>query len=159
MDCAQNNWTFEEGGLDREDVRALLSYHFDQMRGDSPPEACHVLPIDGLEHDSIRFFVLRDEFGRLLGVGALKSLDPEHGELKSMRTDPDALGKGVGGAMLAHLVATARKMGMTRLSLETGNSPLFNAANRLYHREGFERCGPFGDYADTPFTHFYTREI
>jgi putative acetyltransferase len=92
-------------------------------------------------------------------VGALKSLDPSHGEVKSMRAAPGALGLGAGGRMLRHLVDTARAMGMNRLSLETGNSPLFAAANRLYERDGFIRCGPFGGYADTPFTHFYTREI
>lgn len=152
-------WTFHEGELDRSDVRVLLAHHFAEMRADSPPEACHVLPADGLCGADIRFFSLRGPEGVLLGVGALKTLGIGHGELKSMRTAPDALGLGVGSAMLSHLIAAARTMGMTRLSLETGNSPLFAAANRLYQREGFVRCGPFGDYADTPFTHFYTREI
>lgn len=152
-------WQFFEGELDHEDVRDLLAYHFGEMRSESPPEACHVLPIDGLIGPGIRFFSLRDGAGRLLGIGALKTLAADHGELKSMRTHPDALGLGVGGAMLAHLVENARAMGMTRLSLETGTTPLFAAANRLYQREGFERCGPFGDYADTAFTSFYTRAI
>ena len=156
MACDQ---TFHEAELDRPDVRALLALHFAEMRADSPPEACHVLPIDELRDPAIRFFSLRDDGGTLLGVGALKSLDPGHGEIKSMRTAPTALGLGVGGALLAHLVATARDMGLTRLSLETGNSPLFAAANRLYQRDGFRPCGPFGDYSDTPFTLFYTREI
>ena len=153
-------WQIFEGELDRNDVRALLALHFAEMRADSPPEACHVLPIDELRDPAIRFFSLRDETGTLLGVGALKTLDPAHGEIKSMRTAPAALGLGIGGALLAHLVATARDMGLTRLSLETGNfSPLFDAANRLYQRDGFEACGPFGGYSDTPFTLFYTRSI
>ncbi len=153
------NWTFEEGGLDRDDVRVLLALHFVEMRADSPPEACHVLPIDGLSGPGIRFFSLRDRGGGLLGVGALKTLEPGHGEVKSMRTAPEALGSGVGRAILGHLTSTARAMGINRISLETGNSPLFAAANRLYVRDGFERCGPFGGYPDTPFTYFYTREI
>lgn len=152
-------WRFHEGELDLPDIRDLLALHFAEMRADSPPEACHVLPLDGLRSPAIRFFSLRDEDGILLGVGALKSLDARHGEIKSMRTAPAALGLGVGGAILAHLVATAYAMDHTRLSLETGNSPLFAAANRLYLRDGFERCGPFGGYPDTPFTLFYTREI
>lgn len=152
-------WLTFEDELDRSDVRVLLTHHFAEMRADSPPEACHVLPIDGLRGADIRFFSLRDQDGTLLGIGALKAIAAHHGELKSMRTAPEALGRGVGKAMLSHLIATARVMGMTRLSLETGNSPLFAAANRLYQRERFERCGPFGDYVDTPFTHFYTREI
>lgn len=151
--------TIHEGELDQPDVRALLALHFAEMRADSPPEACHVLPIDELGDLDIRFFSLRDETGTLLGVGALKSLDPGHAEIKSMRTAPGALGLGVGGALLAHLVATARAMGHTRLSLETGNSPLFAAANRLYRRDGFQPCGPFGGYSGTPFTLFYTRAL
>ncbi len=158
MACDQS-WIFTEGELDLPDVRALLALHFAEMRADSPPEACHVLPIDGLRGSAIRIFSLRDENNALLGVGALKTLDPGHGEIKSMRTAPAALGLGIGGALLAHLVAIARAMGLTRLSLETGNSPLFDAANRLYQRDGFMPCGPFGGYADTPFTLFYSREI
>ena len=152
-------WTFHEAELDRADVRHLLALHFAEMRADSPPEACHVLPIDGLRSPAIRFFSLRDAGGSLLGIGALKLLDSRHGEIKSMRTAPAALCLGVGSAMLDHLTATARALGLTRISLETGKSPLFAAANRLYQRDGFQRCGPFGDYPDTPFTAFYTREL
>ena len=156
MACDQS---FHEGELDRADVRALLFLHFTEMRAESPPSACHVLPVDALRDPAIRFFSLRDRAGALLGIGALKTLDPDHGEIKSMRTSPSALGKGVGRAILGHLVANGRAMGMRRLSLETGSSPLFAAANRLYSSEGFERCGPFGTYADTSFTLFYTRCI
>lgn len=154
-----DDWTFHEGELDRGDVGDLLASHFAEMRADSPPEACHVLPLDGLRLPAIRFFSLRDRKGNLLGIGALKTLDAGHGEIKSMRTAPAALGLGIGGAMLAHLAATARAMDFTRLSLETGTSPLFAAANRLYQRDGFTPCDPFGSYPDTPFTAFYTRAI
>ena len=152
------NWTIHEGELDREDVRALLAQHFAEMRAGSPPSACHVLPAEGLKSPEIRFFTLR-EHGTLLGCGALKRLGPGHGELKSMRTADDALGRGIGKAMLDHLVATAKSDGMTRLSLETGSTGQFAAALRLYEKEGFEPCGPFGGYVDTPFTRFYSREI
>ncbi len=104
------------------------------------------------------FFSLRED-GALLGVGALKTLGPDHGEIKSMRTAEVALGRGVGGAMLAHLTATAREMGLTRLSLETGSTEDFAAAIRLYQREGFTRCGPFGDYPDSEWTLFFTKPI
>ena len=158
MTCVQTR-TFHEGELDRADVRALLALHFEAMRGASPPEACHVLPIDGLADPAIRFFSIRDDEGVLLGIGALKTFAPDHGEIKSMRTAPVALGQGVGGALLAHLTATARAMGFTRLSLETGSTPDFAAAIRLYEREGFNRCGPFGDYPDSDWTLFFTRAI
>jgi putative acetyltransferase len=152
------HWQIFEGELDRDDVRTLLAQHFAEMRAGSPPEACHVLPIDGLRDPAIRLFTLRDN-GALLGCGALKQLEPGHGEVKSMRTADTALGRGVGKAMLDHIVATARRDGMTRLSLETGSTEQFAAANRLYEREGFERCGPFGGYYDTPFTRFFTKEV
>ena len=152
------NASFHEGELDRDDVRALLNQHFAEMRAGSPPSTCHVLPVDGLKDSAIRFFTLRED-GILLGCSALKRLEPGHGEVKSMRTADAALGRGVGKAMLDHLIATARSEGFTRLSLETGSTDQFAAANRLYEKEGFERCGPFGDYADTPFTRFFTKEI
>ena len=152
------DWTFHEGELGHDDVRALLAQHFAEMRAGSPPSACHVLQADDLKNPAIRFFTLRDE-GVLLGCGALKRLAADHGELKSMRTADAALGRGVGKALLDHLVATAQSVGMTRLSLETGSTPQFAAALRLYEREGFEPCGPFAGYVDTPFTCFLTKEI
>ena len=117
-----------------------------------------MLPIDGLKDSAIRFFTVRDE-GALLGCGALKQLHFGHGEVKSMRTADAALGRGVGRAMLNRLIAAAREAGMTRLSLETGSTEQFAAANRLYEKEGFRLAGPFGDYPDTPWTRFFTREI
>lgn len=152
------DWTITEGELDRDDVRALLAQHFAEMRAGSPPSACHVLPVDALRDPAIRFFTLR-EGGLLLGCGALKRIGEDHGEVKSMRTADAALGRGVGRALLHHLIATARATGMTRLSLETGSTARFAAAIRLYESEGFVRCGPFGGYADTSFTRFFTRAL
>lgn len=151
-------WQIFEGELDRDDVRSLLAQHFAEMRAGSPPSACHVLPVDGLKDPAIRFFTLRED-GLLLGCGALKKLEPGHGEIKSMRTADTALGRGVGKAMLDHLVRIARAEGMSQLSLETGSTEQFAAANRLYAKEGFDRTGPFGGYADTPFTRFFTKAI
>ncbi len=159
MACDQSEILIEEGGLDDDDVEALLAQHFAEMRADSPPEACHVLPAQSLRSPKIRFFTARDSAGGLLGVGALQLLEPGHGEIKSMRTAQAALGRGVGRAILYHLLAEARDAGMTKVSLETGNSALFDAANRLYLGSGFTRCEPFGCYKPTPFTHFYSRSI
>ena len=153
------SWTFHEGELGHADVRSLLAQHVAEMNAGSPPSACHVMHADALQDPAIRFFTVRDEGGALLGCGALKRLGPDQGEIKSMRTADAALGSGVGGRMLDHLTATARAAGMTRLSLETGNSDAFAAANRLYQREGFEQCGPFGGYIVTPFTRFFTKAL
>ena len=152
-------FTFHEGDLDSEDVAALLKLHAAGMEASSPPEACHFLVADALRDPAIRFFAMRDEDGVLMGIGALKSLGAGEGEIKSMRTAPGALGRGVGGAMLAHLIAETRAMGLTRLSLETGSTPEFAGALRLYQRDGFIPCEPFGGYAPSPFTRFFSREI
>jgi putative acetyltransferase len=152
------SWIIHEGELEREDVRDLLAQHFAEMRAGSPPSACHVLPVDGLKDPAIRFFTLREN-GALLGCGALKRLESSHGEVKSMRTANTALGRGVGKRLLDHLTEAAKREGMSRLSLETGSTEQFAAALGLYEREGFEQCGPFGGYADTPFTRFFTKEI
>ena len=151
-------FSFHAGDLDSADVQALLAHHFQQMQAQSPPEACHVLPADGLRDPSVTFWSVREN-GRLLGVGALKELAADHGEIKSMRTDADELGRGVGRAMLRHIIDEARARGYRRLSLETGNTEPFAAALHLYLSEGFEPCGPFGLYLDTPFTRFFTRQV
>jgi len=150
--------TFHLGDLERADVQALLDLHFEQMRSSSPPEACHVLPSDGLRDPKVTFWSVRDN-GVLLGVGALKELGPDHGEVKSMRTAPEALGRGVGRAILHHIMAEARARGYRRLSLETGSTEPFAAALRLYESEGFVPSSAFAGYSDTAFTRFFTREL
>jgi putative acetyltransferase len=155
----RDEWHFHRGELASADVQALLDHHFAQMRATSPPEACHVLPSQGLDHPAIAFWSVRDRNGELLGVGALKELAPDHGEVKSMRTAPAAVGRGVGRAMLHHIIAEARRRRYRRLSLETGASEPFAAALHLYQSEGFVPCGPFGSYRNTPFTRFFSREL
>jgi putative acetyltransferase len=150
--------TFHAGDLDSSDVKALLELHFGMMRSISPPEACHVLPADGLRDPSVTFWSARDD-GELVGVGALKEIEPDHGEVKSMRTSHRALGRGVGRAVLHQIVSEAKSRGYRRLSLETGCTKPFEAALSLYESEGFVRCGPFGGYSDTPFTRFFTRAL
>ena len=152
------NWTFHEGDLDSPDVEGLLALHVGEMNRASPPEYCHVLPSAGLRDPAITFWSVR-EAGKLLGFGALKEIEPLHGEVKSMRTAPKALGRGVGGAMLAYIVREARRRGYRRLSLETGSTPEFAGALRLYEREGFVPCDPFGGYPTSNFTRFFAREL
>ena len=151
-------WTYHADDLDSPDVVALLALHFESMRASSPRDACHVLPAEGLRAPDISFWSVR-EARRLLGIGALKQLTPDHGEVKSMRTAPDALGRGVGSAMLRHILTEARYRGYRRLSLETGSTEPFAAALRLYQREGFVPCGAFGNYPASKFTSFLTRQL
>ena len=142
----------------RADVRALLERHLAFANDHSPPEDVHALDVDALAHPSITFVALRSD-GELLGVGALKDLGGGHGELKSMHTSAEARGRGVGGAIVAHLVGLARERGLTRLSLETGTPDAFAPARSLYARHGFVECGPFDDYAPSDYSTFMTREV
>lgn len=145
--------TIHQGELGKADVQALLDLHVTAMHAHSPPEACHVLPGSALDHPDITFFTAREN-GALLGMGALKALDGGEGEVKSMRTAPEHLGRGVGQAMLDALVAEARRRGYSALRLETGTTADFAAANALYDRNGFTESGPFGGYPSSPFTRF-----
>ena len=152
------DWTFSANDLEREDVRHLLDFHFAEMRAQSPVDACHVLPVNALRDPAITFWSLRNAH-RLLAVGALKQMDRNHGEVKSMRTVPDALRRGGGAAMLQHIVAEARNRGYQRLSLETGSTAPFQPALRLYERFGFTPSGPFATYDRSPFTCFLTKAL
>jgi putative acetyltransferase len=139
--------------FDDAQVRDLLALHFAAMRGQSPADACHVLDLGGLQGPDIARNALWDE-DRLLGLGGLKALDAATGEIKSMRTAPEARGRGVGARILEHLIGEARARGYRRLSLETGSGPDFAAALALYRRRGFVDGPSFGGYAPTPFTTF-----
>jgi putative acetyltransferase len=127
------------------DVTRLLERHLTFARAQTPPEDAHALDLDGLADPSVTFFSFRDG-GELLAVGALKQLDESHAEVKSMHTVESARGRGVGRAMVDHLVSVARKRGFARVSLETGSMAAFDAARALYEGAGFEPCDPFGDY-------------
>ena len=141
-----------------EAIRALIAFHLDGMHDTTPPESVHALDIDGLRHPSITFWSAWIG-GELAGIAALKSIDAERGELKSMRVDDRFRGSGVGRALLRHLIAEARRRGMTSLWLETGSPDDFVPAQRLYESEGFTRCGPFEGYTDDPFSVFMTRAL
>jgi putative acetyltransferase len=142
----------------RPDVTALLEEHLADMHATSPAESVHALDVTALKVPGVTFWTARAD-GVLLGCGALKELDPGHGELKSMRTTAAARGTGVGRAMLLHLVATGRERGYTRLSLETGTQDYFLPARTLYAAHGFVECGPFGDYRLDPHSAFFTLEL
>ena len=144
--------------LTGEATRALIAFHLDGMHDTSPPESVHALDIDGLRHPSVTFWSAWLD-GELAGIAALKSIDAERGELKSMRVDDRFRGSGVGRALLRHLMAEARGRGMTSLWLETGSPDDFVPAQRLYESEGFARCGPFEGYSDDPFSVFMTRTL
>ena len=115
------------------------------------------MPIERLRASDVTFYSAWDGV-RLAACGALKELDPAHGELKSMRAHPDYRGRGAGKAVLAHLLAEARTRGYARVSLETGRPATYLPARRLYESHGFAECPPFGDYVWDDFSICMTRE-
>ena len=139
-------------------TRALIVRHLAGMREHSPPESVHALDVDKLRQPDVTFWSawVAEE---LAGFGALKQLDAERGEIKSMRVADAFLGRGIGRAILEHVLREARARGMRSLWLETGSSPAFTPALRLYESAGFARCGPFDGYVNDPFSVFMTRSL
>lgn len=140
-------------------VGALLRHHAAESRAQTAPGSAHALDLDGLRTPDIQLVAAWDPNGELLGVGALRRLTPEHGELKSMHVAAAGRRRGVGRAILRHLVGLARDAGLSRLSLETGSWLHFAPARALYASEGFAECPPFGDYAADPNSVFMTRSL
>ena len=147
-----------EDDLSGPQIAALLRLHLDEMRQWSPPQSVHAMPIERLRAPDVTFYSAWYG-GALAGCGALKQIDAHHGELKSMRAHPDYRGKGIGRAILDHLLAEARARGYTRVSLETGRSAPFLPARRLYEANGFTECPPFGNYAADDFSICMTRPL
>ncbi|MDO9710256.1 GNAT family N-acetyltransferase [Paracraurococcus lichenis] len=142
-----------EDDLTGEAVRALLALHLAGMHANSPPGHVFALDLSGLQVPEVTVFTAWDEEA-IAGVGALKELGDGTAEVKSMRTHPDHLRKGVAAAILEHIIATARARGLGRLSLETGSGPAFEPALALYRRRGFRDGEAFGDYVRSEFNQF-----
>ncbi|PZO76073.1 MAG: GNAT family N-acetyltransferase [Sphingomonas hengshuiensis] len=123
------------------------------MRASSPPDSVYALDLSALATPDIAFYTAWDG-DTLLGCGALRTFGDGTGEVKSMRTDATTRRRGVGQAVLDRIVADARAAGVTRLLLETGTGPMFDAAHRLYARNGFAPCRPFAGYVATDFNRF-----
>lgn len=139
-------------------IKALLQEHLDDMYATSPAESVHALDIEALRQSNIEFWTAWDE-KELLGCIALKTLDANHAEIKSMRTAHSARGKGVAKSLLNHLVSQASSRGFSRLSLETGTEDYFTAARTLYSGHGFVECEPFADYVLDPNSVFMTKQL
>lgn len=144
--------------LSSPEIIGLLREHLHSMTLHSPPESIHALDVEGLRKPEITFWSAWDGT-ELMGCGAIKELDPEHGEIKSMRTASTHLRKGVAAALMRHILDEARRRSYQRLSLETGSMEAFAPARRLYASFGFEECAPFGDYVEDPYSTFMTREL
>ncbi|HTK35793.1 MAG TPA: GNAT family N-acetyltransferase [Caulobacteraceae bacterium] len=143
--------TIREDDLSGDAVRALLALHLAGMHATSPPEHVFALDLTGLRAPGVTVWTAW-EGAALAGIGALKALGGGAGEVKSMRTDPKHLRKGVAAALLEHLIAEARARGFSRLSLETGRGPIFEPALALYRKRGFVDGEPFADYGRSDYS-------
>jgi len=137
------------------EIKALLEAHLDTMAAHSPPESRHALDLEGLRAPAITFWTVWDG-DELVGCGALKALDVEHGEIKSMHTAKAHRGKGVGAHLLRHILDEAGQRSYRRLSLETGSMEAFLPARLMYEKFGFVICAPFADYREDPNSSFMT---
>jgi putative acetyltransferase len=135
------------------EAAGIIRRHLDQMAAQSPQESCHAMDGSDLEDPSVAFFLLRRD-GSALAMGALKRLQGDAFELKSMHTLAAARGSGAGRAMLEYLLHLARCEHAAGIYLETGSTPDFLPARKLYESYGFKECAPFGDYSEDPWSTF-----
>jgi len=147
-----------DGDPDDTRVVDLLQTHVTSARAQTAPGSAHALDLAGLKSSDISVWTIWED-QTLAGVGALKRLSDDHGEVKSMHTAQAMRGRGAGSAMLRHIIAAAKAAGFARLSLETGSWEYFDPARRLYRKHGFVECPPFADYVLDPNSVFMSLEL
>ena len=147
-----------EGNFDNSEVNNLLKKHFIELRSVSPAGSTHVLDIDGLKDPSIKFWSLWEN-NKLVGCGALKFLEKNHGEFKSIRVADEFKKKGIGERIINHLIEEAKKLKISKLSIETGAGDFFLPARNLFSKFGFAKCPPFAHYKNDPNSCYYTLNL
>ena len=147
-----------EGNFDDPEVNELLTKHFIELRAASPEGSAHVLDIPGLQIPSIKFWSLWDG-KKLIGCGALKFLDEEHGEFKSIRIHDNFRRQGYGINVIDHLISEAKKLKIKRISIETGAGNFFIPARKLFNKSGFSACEPFAHYKEDINSIYFTKII
>ena len=147
-----------EGNFDHPEVNELLKKHFVELRAASPEGSAHVLNISGLKVPSIKFWSLWEN-NELMGCGALKFLDADHGEFKSIRVHDNFRGKGNGIKVINHLIIEAKKLKIKKLSIETGAGNFFVPARKLFNNSGFKPCPPFAHYKKDVNSLYFTKHL
>ena len=147
-----------EGNFENTEVNELLKKHFIELRSVSPAGSTHVLDVEGLKDPSIKFWSLWEN-EKLIGCGALKFLDSQHGEFKSIRVADEFRKKGFGEKIIFHLIEEAKKLKIKKISIETGSGNFFKSARELFKKFGFEPCEPFAHYTEDPNSCYYTKNI
>ena len=147
-----------EANFDHPEVNDLLKKHFVELRDASPKGSAHVLDIEGLKVPSIKFWSLWEN-NQLMGCGALKFLDKEHGEFKSIRIHDNFRRQNIGVKLIEHLIIEAKKLKIKRISIETGAGKFFEPARKLFEKCNFKPCKPFAHYKSDPNSLYYTLQI
>ena len=147
-----------EGNFDNPKVNELLNKHFIELRSVSPAGSTHVLDIAGLKDQSIKFWSLWEN-NELIGCGALKFLEKNHGEFKSIRVTDKFRKAGIGEKIIGHLIEEAKKLEISKLSIETGAGEFFLPARKLFSKFGFKACPPFAHYKEDPNSCYYTLNL
>ena len=158
MTATSSPWRIVRDNLTDPDVVALVELHLRAAHENSPPGSVFALDLTGLRDPRVTVWSAWDG-DRVVGLAALKQLADNHGELKSMRTAPNFLRRGVARMLLDHVIAQAQARGYRRISLETGTAASFTAAHALYEHTGFTACEPFGPYSDRVFAAYYTMDV
>lgn len=144
--------------LSSPEIAEFLKEHIREMKSVSPPESKHALDLEGLKKSEITFWTVWNDCC-LIGCGAIKKLDTDHAEIKSMRTAASYRGKGIASMLLQHILNEAKRRGYQRISLETGSLPFFVSARNLYTKYGFKYCAPFSTYKEDPNSVFMTIKL
>ena len=144
--------------LSSSEIAEFLEEHIREMKSVSPPESKHALDLEGLRKPEITLWTVWDD-DRLIGCGAMKELDTDHAEIKSMRTTVSYRGKGIASMLLQHILNEAKLRGYQRISLETGSMSFFEPARNLYTKYSFGNCAPFFTYQEDPNSVFMTRKL
>ena len=147
-----------ENNFENKQVNDLLIQHFIELRSVSPEGSTHVLDIDGLKVEGIKFWSLWEN-NNLIGCGALKFINEKHGEFKSIRVNDNYRGKGYGKKIIFYLIDQSKKLGIEILSVETGAGNFFSPARKLFKSCGFKVCKPFAHYVEDPNSCYYNLKI
>ena len=147
-----------EGNFNHPDVNKLLKKHFVELKNASPEGSAHVLDISGLQVTSIKFWSIWKN-DQLIGCGALKILEKTHGEFKSIRVHDNFRGKGMGIKIINLLINEAKKLAITRISVETGAGEFFIPARKLFDNCGFRPCPPFAHYKEDVNSLYLTKHL
>ena len=147
-----------ENNFENPEVNDLLKKHFIELRSVSPAGSTHVLDIPGLKIPSIKFWSLWEN-DELVGCGALKFLDDNHGEFKSIRIADQFRKNGLGIKIIDHLINEAKKLNIKKISVETGSGDFFLSARKLFKKCGFEPCEPFAHYKEDPNSCYFSMNL